>query len=87
MSFLLRLWLAPAFDSGWGLAYRRLGTVQTSGDDIAFKEPAQIIASGMEAQLNGAPVNGFFKLRRATKAERNICAGRGFLYGHKVMIE
>jgi hypothetical protein len=87
MSFLLRLWLATAFDSWRGLAYRRLGTVQASGDDIAFKEPAQIIAAAVEAQLHGAPVNGFFQLRRTAEGEAHVCAVRVFLYGHKVTIK
>src|ERR1700756_2899992 len=83
MNALFLLWFLAAFDSGWGLAYRRLGTVQASGDDIAFKEPAQIIAAGMEAQLNGAPVNGFFQFRRTAEGQAHVCTVGVFLYGHK----
>src|ERR1700752_2760561 len=84
MSFLLRdFWLLAAFDSGRGLAYRMLGTVQATGDGIGFKEPAQIIASGMEAQLNGASVNGLFQLRWAAEAERNVSSSRDFFDGHR----
>jgi hypothetical protein len=82
MNLLFLLWLAAAFDPWRGLAYETLGIVQTSGDDIALKEPAQIIASGMEAQLNRAPVNRLLQFWRTAEAERDIVARGDFFNGH-----
>ena len=83
LNLLFLLWLATALDPWRGLAYQTLGIVQTSGDDIAFKKPAQIIAAGMVAQFNGASVNGFFQLRRTAEAERDIIASGDFFNGHR----
>jgi hypothetical protein len=82
MSRSFLLWFLAPFDSGRCLAAKVLRVIEPGSGQVALKEPAQVIASGMEAQLNGAPVNGNFHFRGTAERQGSIGTAGIFLGRH-----
>src|ERR1700746_1025626 len=75
-SFLFRF--ASALDPRRRVAVECCGIVQGDAGQVAFEEPAQVIRSAMEPQLNDTSIDGNFHLGRATERETAIGAVTGF---------
>jgi hypothetical protein len=56
--------------------------IEAGRNQIALEELAQVQRAILEAQLHGAPIDGFLELRRAGEGERNVGTTSGFFNGH-----
>jgi hypothetical protein len=56
--------------------------IQAGRNQIAFEELSQVQGSIFEAELHGAPVDGFLELRRAGEGEGDVGAASNFFDGH-----
>jgi hypothetical protein len=81
-SFRFNFWFSASFDSGRCFRGEVLGVIEPGGGQVALKESAQIIASGMEAQFNGAPVDGDFHFRGTAERQGSIGTAGVFLGRH-----
>jgi hypothetical protein len=81
-SFLLSFWLAAAPDPRRRVASNIARIVQADRDQVALKEPAQIIAAAIETELHTTPINRGFHLGRAGERKRYVGAAGGLLGGH-----
>src|SRR5260370_7710616 len=76
--FLFGLWLATT-RAPWRCSAPDVARiVQADCDQVALKEPAQIIAPAIEAELHTTPVDGGFHLGRATEGEGDVGAASVF---------
>jgi hypothetical protein len=82
LSFLLWFWLAAAPDPWRGVAPNIARIVQADRNQVALKEPAQIIAAAIEAELDTTPIDRGFHLGRAAERERHVRTAGGLLGGH-----
>jgi hypothetical protein len=82
LSFLLRFWLAAASDPWRRVAPNIARIVQADRDQVALKEPAQIIAAAIEAELHTTPIDGRLHFRWATEGQRDVSATGGFFGSH-----
>src|SRR5258707_1320250 len=80
--FLLGFWLATTPDPWRCIAPDVARIVQADCDQVALKEPAQIIAPAIEAELHTTPVDGGFHLGRATEGEGDVGAASVFFGSH-----
>jgi hypothetical protein len=81
-SFLLSFWLAAAPDPWRRIAPDIARIVQADRDQVAFKEPAQIIAAAVEAELDTTPIDRGLHLGRAGEREGHVGPAGGLFGGH-----
>jgi hypothetical protein len=79
MSFLLRLATAP--DPGRGVSPDIARIVKADRNQVALKEPAQVIASAVEPELNATPVDCGLHLGWAAEGQADVSAAGSF-FGH-----
>jgi hypothetical protein len=81
-SFLLSLWLAAAPDPWRCITPNIARIVQADCNQVALKEPAQIIAAAIEPKLDTTPIDRGFHLGRTGEREGHISTADGLLGGH-----
>jgi hypothetical protein len=81
-SFLLSFWLAAAPDAWRCIAANIARIVQADRDQVALKEPAQIIAAAIEAELDTTPIDRGFHLGRAGEGKGHVGPAGRFFGGH-----
>jgi hypothetical protein len=81
-SFLLSLWLAAAPDPWRCITPNIARIVQADCNQVALKEPAQVIGAAVEAEFHTTPVDCGFHLGRAGEREGHVGAASGLLGGH-----
>jgi hypothetical protein len=82
LSFLLGFWLAAAPDPWRCIAPNIARIVQADRDQVALKEPTQIIAAAVEAELHTTPIDCGFHLGRAGERKGYVRTASGFFGGH-----
>src|SRR4029077_3855652 len=80
--FLLSFWLAAAPDPWRCIAPNIARIVQADRDQVALKEPAQIIAPTIEPELHTTPIDCGFHFGWAAEGQADVGATRAFLGGH-----
>jgi hypothetical protein len=74
--------LTAALDPWRRFPIQRKRIVQLGRSQVALKEPAQVIASAVEPELDRTPVDGDLHLRRAGERKADVGPAGGFLGGH-----
>jgi hypothetical protein len=82
LSFLLSFWLAAAPDPWRCIAPNIARIVQADRNQVALKEPAQIIAAAIEPKLDTTPIDRSFHFGRATEGQADVGATGALLGGH-----
>src|SRR4029077_11360125 len=81
-SFFLSFWLAAAPDPWRCIAPNIARIVQADRDQVALKEPAQVIAAAVEAELHTTPVDCGLHLGRAAEGQADVGTTGDFLGAH-----
>jgi hypothetical protein len=82
MSRLFLFCLAPTPDPRRGLALDIARIVKPDCHQVALKEPAQVIAAAIEAELHATPVDRGFHLGRAGERKGYVGSPGWLLSGH-----
>jgi hypothetical protein len=82
MLFLFRL--VTTANSRRGIATDRQRIIELCCGQVAFEEPAQVVRSTVEPELDATPVDGGLHLRWAREGQRYIRAAGRFFVDHSL---